>query len=201
MDISHSGLIKENGVKSKSRITRPRERRRCLQCESRRIKCDLLRPCTECVRTGVICSPPDNSHLNSQRKRGVKPRLSEKAKRQVDRLQDIIEQLAHDGSSSFGGHFEEASISAHGPTGINIDAVEHYAYSDYTTPNESIARPSDSDSLKQRTSLTIIHKPLQPNSSAALTSMKHSFNHILRLNSVTRGLKPCVIPSLWRPIA
>jgi hypothetical protein len=164
MDVSRSGLTTNKVVKSKSRITRPRERRRCLQCESRRIKCDLLRPCTECVRSGVICTPPDNSHLNSQRKPVVKPRLSEKATRQADRLEEIIEQLARDGSSSSyipGGGFKEASVSAHGGAGIDINSIDHHSYSDYTTPSEPMARSSESDSLKQRTSSTIMHKPLQ----------------------------------------
>jgi hypothetical protein len=164
MDVSPSGPTTNNVVKSKSRITRPRERRRCLQCESRRIKCDLLRPCSECVRSGVICSPPDNSHLNSQRKRVVKTRLSEKAKRQVDRLEEIIEQLSRDENSSSytsSDSFKEASISTHRGPGINMNSVDHYSYPDYTTPTEPTARSSASEYLKEGASSTIIQKPKQ----------------------------------------
>lgn len=53
----------------------------------------------------------------------VKPRLSEKAKFQVDRLEEIFKQLARDGSSSSytsGDGFKEAPVSAYRGSGINI---------------------------------------------------------------------------------
>ncbi len=62
----------------------------CQSCSSRKVKCDKLRPCTNCVAAGVVCVPVRRMRLPRGRHARRSGEPGEDLMRRVRRLESLI---------------------------------------------------------------------------------------------------------------